>query len=613
MLKKALCLLLALLTVLPLFVACSKDGKRITLVKDGSSEYTIVCPVGSSTEQKAENAAALMLYEAIAEKTGVKLKYSDDSIGGGEDQPATAKEILVGATNRLESQSALSELRAKDFVISYANERVVILGGSAEATQQAVERFIDIYIDSDTKIAAVFSKRVDEVNHPYPVGDLSIDGVPLSTYRIVYPTKARKSTDTDLMSYYTALALSDYLLANAGITLKVVADSEQESEYELLVGATNRQASRSAAATTLSKDQYLLQKQDTKIVMLGNSYMVAGAASALVNTHFASQGVNIDINATDIPTTATGKTFTFQKATSAILMIGDGMGNNHIDATLAGNKLKSFIARDLPHQSLCTTASQSVLDLKVGYTDSAAAATALATGYKTLNGYLGMDENRKSRQNIRELAHEAGANTGVPTTDAITGATPCGFLCHYNDRNATTKLQAQIDDLVKNNKIDYCKGSVSTLSTPAREALEQISEEGRSFFMMIEEAHIDKRSHEANLSRMQDCVVRYNDCIAYVIAFVMLHPYTALIITADHETGGLTLQGDKYVYTEQPNPSKDYWQHTNNRAPVFGIGDGVAELLASATIQEGDTAPSIDNTDIAKFIATIYGSNNFGR
>ena len=343
-----------------------------------------------------------------------------------------------------------------------------------------------------------------------------------------------------------------------------------------------------------------------KLVMWGRSYMVGGAAGALVNVHFKSQGVNVSIDATDIPSTPTPKTFTFEKATSAILMIGDGMGNAHIDATLDSGKLESFVARDLPHQSLCTTASQSVIDGKKGYTDSAAAATALATGYKTLNGYLGMDANKTSRQNVRELAHSTGAKTGVLTTDDITGATPSGFLCHHKDRNDEAGLKKQIDALTKDNKIDYCKGGVSVLATHARTALNQLSAGNGNFFMMIEEAHIDKRSHEGDksLSKMQDCVVRYNQCIAYAIAFVMLHPYTALIITADHETGGLVKQQDgSYKFTN--NTSATYWQHTNNNAPIFALGNGVEQLVQSGVIT--------DNTLVAKHIAGIFGDTSFGQ
>ena len=99
-------------------------------------------------------------------------------------------------------------------------------------------------------------------------------------------------------------------------------------------------------------------------------------------------------------------------------------------------------------------------------------------------------------------------------------------------------------------------------------------------------------------------MVRYNRCITYVICFVMLHPDTALIITADHETGGLQLnENGEYTFTNQT--SADYWQHTNANAPIFALGEGVDELVR--------TGVETDNTLVAKHIAKIFGSNSFGQ
>ena len=95
--KKLLCLLLAVLMILPLFTACSKDGKQIDIVKNGTSDYTIVLP-----EDKDEGNAAIRLMKAIEAQTGVTLPYEED-IFTETDQPKSAKEILVGQTNRLAS------------------------------------------------------------------------------------------------------------------------------------------------------------------------------------------------------------------------------------------------------------------------------------------------------------------------------------------------------------------------------------------------------------------------------------------------------------------------------------------------------------------------------
>jgi len=431
------------------------------------------------------------------------------------------------------------------------------------------------------------------VRFDYMLGDVSIDGVSIKEYTVVYPEGA------DLVTYYLAHNISDYFLTNAGYALNVTSDKATAQKYEILVGSTNRSEDDAAVAMALGDDQYVLCKNGDKIVMWGKSYMVGGAASALVNTFVQSAGVNTDVNVTSLPASPAAATFSFKKATSAILMIGDGMGFNHI-LSAGAIGMTEFVADRLPSTS-CTTHSQSVINNQAEFTDSAAAATALATGYKTINGFIGVDAAGVNRQNVRELAHATGARTAVITTDVITGATPAGFLCHSGSRNDTSILQSQIDDLIKTGGVNYAVGGFKEkeLTDYAREALSVISENGSDYFIMIEEAHIDKHSHKNTLSDVQLAVTYYNDAIAYVIGFVMMHPDTALIVTADHECGKMYIDQDTGAFRFDSD------DHSNTQVPFYAIGGGTAELLASA--------PVLDNTMVAKFIAEIFGANSFGQ
>ena len=110
------------------------------------------------------------------------------------------------------------------------------------------------------------------------------------------------------------------------------------------------------------------------------------------------------------------------------------------------------------------------------------------------------------------------------------------------------------------------------------------------------EAYIDKRSHNNDLQATIEMTARYNKLIAYVVRFTLCHPDTALIITADHETGGLMLNKNtgKYVFTST--------NHTNSDVPVYAIGDGT-EVFKDK---------KVDNTEIAKFIGEIFGDKNIG-
>ena len=607
--KRLLCLALVLLLVLPLLLAC-KDKTNdpnppasvehvLSLEGEGGS-YVVIAPGGNGDDALKEQDAATSLYSTIYKDTGIKLKIGNDGMSDYSDPDASRTEILVGVTNRNESTEAFESLREKDYLVAYRDGRILILGGSPDATAEAVTYFLKNHYDRDEKSITVSENSDSLIRYDYLLGNLSVNGTPLKSYVIVYPRGANLN---DPVTYYTAVALADYLSLNAGISLNVVPDSNREREHEILVGKTSRAASNTSTAS-LSKSQFYLHTVDSKIVMLGKSYMVAGAASQLINEHFKPARGNVDCDATDLPTSPTAKTFAFQKATSAILLIGDGMGMNHIDYTISSGLLDHFVAKDLPSTGTCTTISQSVINGKTTYTDSAAAATALATGYKTLNGYLGLDASGISQQNVRELAHEKGAKTAVITTDNLTGATPSGFLCHHKNRNDSAKLQAQIDTLKNNGKVDYVYGKNTDLIDPAREGLSIVSADDSSFFVMIEEAHIDKKAHYANSQGVWDSVIRYNEIISYIIPFVMLHPDTALIITADHETGGLIKNDDgSYSFENLTDPDKNYYQHTATKAPVFALGYGTDTLLSDG---------EIDNTDIAKFIAEIYGDTRFG-
>ncbi len=594
-----LALILALIMLLPL-AACVQQGGGETTTEPPETEPQIepvvldlsAYKIVRETDYTEDYRNCLKaLRTGIEERVGVKLDVTEDFIySTTPDITKPACEILIGNTNRPESIKYLAELREKDFVITYENERVIILGGNAQSTMQAVEHFLENYVSREDKSITVYTNRVDLVRHEYEVGIVTLNGARITDYSVVYP-------EGDTLACYAAENFAAALHDAAGIMLTVTADSasDAEKEHEILIGATNREESAALASTALADGEYLLSAVGKKIVALGNGYMVGGGAGVLLNDMIRSGEHGADISVT-VPESAAAKEFLFREARNAILMIGDGMGRNHI---LAANKegMGGFYADTLPVVGTCTTYSYSVNPLgSASYTDSAASATALSSGYKTINGYVGLDNRKKSKQNVRELAASTGAKTAVLTTDVITGATPAGFTAHTDSRNNTKDIQDQIDALIKNGDIDFCQGSVgNALTAKAKEALSIISADNSSFFMMLEEAYIDKNSHDNKYDDMVMAVKRYNDAIAYVIEFVLMHPDTVLIITADHETGGVNKLGATYRFTKTT--------HTNTNVPVFALGGGSERLL---------TDSKCDNTDIAKFIAAVFGAEDFG-
>jgi len=613
MLKRITALLLALITIFAL-VGCQPAGSTDSTAdsnnQDGTSgdvtqpeaapieltaellaEYVIRRPENVKNESiEASIQAAKKLRESIKSELGVEVQLLDDWYNKSEGLPETAKEILVGKTNRTEAQNIIASIRAKDYAIAFENDRIIITGGTDDACAKAVDYFIENYIDAANKKISLTEHMLDVVAFNYPMGNISINGVSLREYKIVRPKKC------DLITYYTAEVISDYIFNNAGYKLEVIDDSKAETAYELLIGDTNRSASN--IGISLSADQYSLSISEGKVVMQGDYRMVGAAASTLINTYFGLDGKDVDV--TNLPTAPAAAEFTFKKATSGIMMIGDGMSAVHFAAAIDTGVIPEFVADTLPYKAECTTASYSVLHSGKAYTDSAASATALSSGYKTVNGYVGVNPKKQEKQNIRELAHEFGAKTAVVTTDKITGATPSGYLCHYPDRDATAELQSQIDNLKKNGLVDYTYGAASNngadLTKFAREALSVISDSDKGFFIMIEEAYIDKNSHNNDLTKTTKSVKIYNDVIAYCIAYTMVRGDVMLVITADHDCGNLSKKANgDYVYNAT--------NHTNKNVPVFALGDGAAELINKDVI---------DNTDIPKAFAKIFGNNNFG-
>lgn len=606
---RSLSLLLIFLLLLSVFSGCDtgKDNEttEITteaetepvyrdLFVDGKTSYKLIYPY-EPTQEIFD--ATIYLQETIAEFSGIEMEYADDFYNPfKETLPETAYEILIGDTNRVETADAKALIRGKDFIIYEKNNRIAIVGGDESKTIEAVQYFIDTYFNLDTRNITVTEGMQDISRHSYDIGVISIDGVEISNYAVVVP----EAPDT-LFPYYAALNLIDLLSTEAGVVLPLIYDSEEPREYEIVIGETTRAESKSAKGTALEDNQYILKKVGNSIYMYGKDYMVGGAVSDLVNNYIigANDTSTNTVEVTGLPTSNLVKTFSFPKeATSALILIGDGMGLNHVEMTFK-DRDDRFLAEYLDNVGLCTTFPYGGSATSTGYTDSAASATALATGYKTKNNYLGLDHNGQKLLNIRELASSVGAKTAILTTDVITGATPAGFLCHHKSRKATADLQKQINQLrYGGDKNLLFATSVemdkTKLLPETREILYTLADEGETYFAMIEEAYIDKESHSNNAKPTKNCVLRYNDVIGYTVQFVMLHPETALIITADHECGGLYIEGNQIYYTST--------NHTNAMVPVYAIGPGT-EMFKGQTV---------DNTDIGKFMGSIYTDSYFG-
>ena len=121
-------------------------------------------------------------------------------------------------------------------------------------------------------------------------------------------------------------------------------------------------------------------------------------------------------------------------AKNVILMIGDGMGKEIIKGSevVKGDKL---VMSGMKYSTTVTTYSQSVTDGNAEYTDSAAAATAISTGVKTLNGYIGLDSKEEKLETICEYAQSLNMETGLVARQVVSHATPAGMVAHNSSRS----------------------------------------------------------------------------------------------------------------------------------------------------------------------------------
>lgn len=281
-----------------------------------------------------------------------------------------------------------------------------------------------------------------------------------------------------------------------------------------------------------------------------------------------------------------------------ILFIGDGMGENHIEATSV-YKEAPLVFESAPNSGLVNTYSYS------GVTDSAASATAMATGQKVYNGNIATYEG-ESLESILEIAKAEGKKTGVVTTDVLNGATPAAFSAHANSRGDTpqiisSQITSNLDLLIGEGETNYASYSQDIVNAgythitdknsfnmgapkifatlPSIEPLQSATQESayltdlvlfalnyldneNGFVLMIEEADIDKKSHAHNFLGMIYELMALNDAVETTLNWLNNREDTLVMITADHETGGLTLDQVDTPQNMFDTYSWDAWGHT---------------------------------------------------
>jgi alkaline phosphatase len=423
------------------------------------------------------------------------------------------------------------------------------------------------------------------------------------------------------------------------------------------------------------------------------------------------------------------------KPVYVIVMVADGTGFNHFEAAslYRTGKREGLSFQKFPVRLAASTyprggaydpasAATGGFDYtKRGATDSAAAATALATGFKTANGWLGMTAESNAteeatsavarpvaRTNVMEAAERKRLSTGVVSSVPFSHATPAGFVVHAPERGSYTgivrqMLDSPLDVIIgcghpeatnepppkagiygsDSRRFSYVGGAgtwtqivngavmsdadgdgtpdpwtfvqdasafaslasgqaprrllgiprakntlqqarpgdykadpyvepftpdMPTLADLSRAALNVLDDNPRGFVLMIEGGAIDWASHSHMSGRMIEETLDFADAVDAVTKWVDSRnawDRTLLVITCDHETGGL---GGSPVSDGKGSISGLEWNtkgHTNQLVPVFARGLGAERLRAAATGRDPVRGAYLDNTDIAKAVFAL--------
>lgn len=323
---------------------------------------------------------------------------------------------------------------------------------------------------------------------------------------------------------------------------------------------------------------------------------------------------------------------------NVILLIGDGMGVSQFYSGITANK--GLNMEKVQFVGLAKTYSASSY-----ITDSAAAGTALATGTKTNNGAIGVDENGNEVKSILEYAAENGLSTGVVASCAVTHATPASFVAHQlkrsmeeeiavdfvnsditlfigggrkyfdarsDDKDLITELEAKGFKVALDmeNVMNTESGKLAALIAdehpapyPERgeflpesvgKALDLLNDNDEGFFLMVEGSQIDWAGHANETEYTINEVIDFDNAVKVAMDFADQNPGTLVVVTADHETGAMSITGGDLSKGEV-NASWGSTGHSAIMVPVFSYGTAAIEF-----------AGIYENTDIFNKILELY-------
>jgi alkaline phosphatase len=322
-----------------------------------------------------------------------------------------------------------------------------------------------------------------------------------------------------------------------------------------------------------------------------------------------------------------------------ILFIGDGMGINQVLASrlrIYGPEGRFHIER-MPVTGLASTDAEDTLII-----DSGAAATALATGHKTSYNAISMTTDGKRLATILQRARDKGLGTGLVSTTEITDATPAAFAAHVPHRRDHNSIARQLVDSgfdvilgcgkkrfisqnlasvdredsidlierIRSHGYDYfetadgmraAKGKrlfglfdtdllmsdnpEPTIAEMTTKALDVLKQKENGFFLVVETERTDEESHGNHFENLADGMLAFDEAVKVALDYATKNKQTLVIVTADHETGGLQIdKGGPVTGTMQVA-----WTtrgHTGQMVPIYAFGPHAMKFTGTMHISE---------------------------
>jgi alkaline phosphatase len=313
---------------------------------------------------------------------------------------------------------------------------------------------------------------------------------------------------------------------------------------------------------------------------------------------------------------------------NVILLISDGAGLNHLWAAATANGGDLNVTR-FRHTGFLQTNPFDDYN-----TDSAAAGTAIASGSKTRNRYIGVDPSGRPLPSIAEHLAARGFATGVVTNDNLTGATPAAFYAHVRERNQSDSIAADLlrspltlavggapRALARETSLDgftlvrdaalletipageraICfdrdSGNLRVIEQAFDAAVKRLAAAPRGFFLMVEGARVDAGGHANDLALCIDEYLSFDRVAGKALQFADADGRTLVIVTSDHETGGLIpIDGDYAAgYLLADFATVD---HTGAPVPLLAYGPGAQHFTGF-----------LQNSDLFARIAKLLHAN----